>query len=152
MFETLMTKGGYRIDLVNRKAGGTGDALGFYVRGDLAKGVPYSLDAKHHLYAGLDAIRKYHDEKNLYAVYLDIDRICNLARPAYLQLKRDLLYGAFRKVFVFSPDDLLGCEAAIRDLVALYRRVKGFELITEQQGILTPIPLQGEAWVVGNIV
>ncbi len=134
MIETLMVQGGHRIDYLSEDAAGKPEAFGFYVRGDLEDREPYSQEAKHHLYAGLDAIQKQLGRENLVAVYVDINSAEAQNRPAYEQMKRDILAGKFRRIFTFTASDLLGDRATLKDLLELYDELEGFEWITCDEG------------------
>ncbi len=129
MFETLMRSGAYRVDYLNRAAIGAPAAFGFYVRGELPAQTRYSITAKHHLFAGLDVIKRLLGMGNLVAIYVDIDDGSNLKRPAYLQLKQDLRKGLFRRVFVYDANDLLGAPAAFEDLWMLHEELSDFGLL-----------------------
>ena len=135
MIETLMIPGGHRIDYLSVDAAGKPDAIGFYVSGDLTDQMPYSHEAKHHLYAGLDAIRKHLSYENLVAIYVDVDSAGAQERPAYRQMKKDMLAGKFRKLFTFVSFDLLGDPLVNCDLLDLYHKLRGFDWITCDDGI-----------------
>ncbi|MEN4099840.1 MAG: hypothetical protein ROW52_07950 [Anaerolineaceae bacterium] len=141
MFETLRKQGSYRIDYLNHAARGSPGAFAFYVRGELAQDAPYSVSAKHHLYAGLDVIQKLLNNNHLVAIYVDINPAHNLYRPAYVQMKRDLRAGYFRRVFTFNSADLLDDRAAVKDLQDLHRELAGFDVLHFQEGNLHAIPL-----------
>ena len=134
MFEALMKMGGYRVDYLNRKAAGSPQALGFYVRGQLVDGQPYSRDAKRRLYAGLAVIQQELGPENLVSVYMDVNFPDNLARPAYVQLKEDVRQGLFRRVFTFDVNDLAGAPNAVQDLCNFYQEIGGFELLGLEEG------------------
>jgi hypothetical protein len=136
VFETLRKQGSFRIDYLNHAARGSPGAFAFYVRGELEKDAPYSLSAKHHLCAGLNVIRKNMNCNNLVAIYVDINTAKNVFRPAYVQMKRDLRAGLFRRVFTFRSGDLIGDQAVIRDLNKLYKDTAGFDVFSYQEGKL----------------
>jgi len=130
MIETLMIQGGHRIDYLNEDAAGTPEAFGFYVHGRLANQEPYSLEAKHHLYAGLSAIQQQLGYENLVAIYVDVSSAEVKNRPAYRKMKQDMLAGKFRRVFTVVSNDLLDDRATLKDLLNLYEELEGFEWIT----------------------
>lgn len=129
MFEALMKMGGYRVDYLNRQAAGSPQALGFYVRGQLEDGQPYSKEAKRRLYTGLAVIQALLGSENLVSVYVDVNHPDNLSRPAYVQLKNDLRQGLVRRVFTVDINDLAGAPNAVEDLRNVYREVGGFDLL-----------------------
>ncbi len=138
MIETLMIQGGHRIDYMNEDAVGKPEAFGFYVRGNLSDQEPYSQEAKHHLYAGLNAIQTQLGYENLVAIYVDVNAADAQNRPAYQQMKQDMLDGLFRKIFTFMHSDLLGSCATLKDLLDLYEELEGFEWITCDDGRCRP--------------
>lgn len=138
MFDTLMQYGGHRVTYLNDCARGKACALGFYVRGELVKGQRYSHSTKHHLMAGLDVIQESLGRENLVAVYLDVDVLDNLSRPAYLQMKQDLCAGMFHRLFVFSQSDLMGNHQVDQDVYDLYRQTGGFDLLSADPYAWTP--------------
>ncbi len=135
MIETLMIQGGHRIDYLSEDAAGKPEAFGFYVCGDLGDQEPYSQEAKHHLYAGLNAIQKQLGRENLVAIYVDVNSADTQNRPAYQKMKQDMLDGMFRRVFTFVSDDLIGSCASSKDLLRLYQELEGFEWITCDDGV-----------------
>jgi hypothetical protein len=138
MFESLRKKGSFRIDYLNPTARGIPEAFAFYVRGEIEEGAAYSISAKHHLCAGLNFIRKNLNCDNLVAIYVDVNSIDNLFRPAYMQMKRDLRAGLFRRVFTFHSSDLLGDWAAVDDLTKLSRDVPELDVYSFQDGRVHP--------------
>lgn len=140
MLDTLMKVGAYRVDHFEFGAE-TSHAFGFYVRGEKTVEDVYSHDAKYQLYAGLVLIEAKHEMNQLRGIYIDVDSLENIHRPAYLQLKRDLVNGLFRRVFVPVETALLGSPLADRDLMNLYHAVGGFELLVCRGGDCIPIDL-----------
>ncbi len=145
MLEALMKWGGHRVDYVNERAQGQHGAYGFYVRGYLPAVAPYRSQAKIHLYAGLNVIQARMNPKLLVAVYVDVDHSDNLLRPAYLQLKRDLLAGKFNRVFVYRSTDLLGSPAATSDFQQHAKLLGGVSLITFDHDSLTEMDMNLES-------
>ena len=129
MLEALMKIGGYRVERFIHSAQ-TGDEFGMYVRGMLSGAEVYSRVAKQQLYYGLATLYKLGELKSLAGIYLDIAQLEDLQRPAYQQLKHDMLEGRFHRVMILDVCALFGCEAAEKDLKKLSRRVAGFELFT----------------------
>lgn len=141
MLNTLMTNGAYRIDYFECTTGGEGQTFGFYVRGEPTATDAYSRDAKSQLYAGLMLIHSRLGMKNLRGVYVDVDRVENLERPAYKQLKADLVSGLFKTVFALEETALLGSSATRLDLQQVYRLCGGFEFIVCKEGVCAPAQL-----------
>ena len=130
MFKTLMKNGQYRVDYFHSLQRGGADAFAFYVRGEVLPFAPYSARAKHHLQSGLEVIRQRMNVNQLVAVYVDVDILENLGRPAYQQMKRDLRSGMFRRVFVTDLHDLLGYSRADGDLMEFSAEIGGIELLS----------------------
>lgn len=133
----------HRVDYLNHNVRGSTEAFAFYVCGDLPQNSPYSATAKYELYSGLNLIQKALGPANLVAVYLDVNRLDNLSRPAYVQMKADMRLGMFRRVFVMNAADLLGSMEAVQDMRQLYRELGGFDLLTYAQGAFKPVMLKG---------
>jgi len=79
------------------------------------------------------------------AVYIDVDIIENLNRPAYQQMKRDLCGGMFRRVFVADLHDLLGYSRADEDLMDFSAEIGGIELLSG--GSIWPGVEPQEGWL-----
>ena len=107
MLETMVHSGDYRIEYLNLHAAGTDLGFGLYVCGKLENGQPYSRQARYHLLAGLERITRSHNLDNLVAVYVDVCRRKEPGRPARQQLIKDLSAGMFRKVMLYTPEDIL---------------------------------------------
>jgi hypothetical protein len=129
MLDTLLKFGSHRVDYFDQ-TGSNPQAFAFYVRGGMDDSSHYSHEAKYQLYSGLAVIRSTLGLQNLAAVYIDINTLENIRRPAYEQLKHDLCVGMFKRVFVFNGSALLGCPCAEADLTAACGPVDGFELIS----------------------
>ena len=141
MLDALMKFGGHRIDYF-LQARSNLDAFGFYVCGGLGADCAYSLEAKHQLYFGLALIQSQLGLKNLVAIYIDVNDVNNLQRPAYVQLKQDLINGLFRRVLILDEAVLAGNPAAEADLATLSEQVNGFELFTCLAGKINSIHIQ----------
>jgi hypothetical protein len=148
MLNTLLKFGSHRVDYFDQTDGNP-QAFAFYVRGGMAADERYSHEAKHQLYGGLAVIRTALGLENLAAVYIDIDELANFQRPAYQQMKKDLLAGMFNRVFVFDFSALLGEPAAEADLADLTAKVGGFELFScgEDGGIFAREMLMNKALI-----
>jgi hypothetical protein len=129
MLDTLLKFGSYRVDYFDQ-TGHNPLAFGFYVRGGIEAQSRYSREAKYQLYRGLGLIGSRLGLDNLAAVYIDVNDIANLQRPAYLQLKRDLLDGLFKRVFILESLALLGEPEADRDFYDFIVNIPGFELLS----------------------
>jgi len=148
MLNTLLKFGSHRVDYFDQ-TGSNPQAFAFYVRGGMAADERYSHNAKHQLYGGLALIRANLGLENLAAVYIDIDELANLQRPAYQQMKHDLLAGMFTRVFVFDLSALFGEPAAEADLADLAAKAGGFELLScgEDGSIFAREMLMNEALI-----
>jgi hypothetical protein len=148
MLNTLLKFGSHRVDYFDQTAGNP-QAFAFYVRGGMAADERYSHEAKHQLYGGLAVIRAQLGLENLAAVYIDIDELANLQRPAYQQMKQDLLSGMFTRVFVFDVSALFGEPAAEADLAELAAKLGKFELFScgEDGSIFAREKLMNEALI-----
>jgi len=133
----------HRVDYLNHIARGSADAFAFYVCGDLPQHASYSTAAKYSFYSGLSLIQQALGPSNLVAVYMDVNRLDNLCRPAYVQMKADMRAGLFRRVFVMNTTDLLGSADSAQDMRLLYRELGGFDLLTYDQGAFKPVMLKG---------
>lgn len=141
MLEALMRNGSHRVDYLNVNARGKPGAFAFYVCGDLPHNAAYSATAKRSLYAGLSLIQQALGPENLVAIYLDVNSVRNIARPAYVQMKQDLRAGMFRRIFILEGNGLSAERESAADLDALYREVGGFDLLTYEQGAFKPVLL-----------
>jgi len=149
MFETLMKFGGHRVDYMNSERAGSSVALGLYVSGDLPAHQSYSRAAKHALMSGLVAIREQGEERNLVAVYLDIDSGFNPNRPAYQQMKYDVQAGLFHRLFVPIIANLAANVDLQADFWKFYRSLPRIELLSIDSGMLCPqsYPQQSETYL-----
>lgn len=143
MYQTFMRWGSYRVDYLNEAAMGAAEAFAFYVCGELPENETYSTAAKRSLYAGLSLIQQTLGPDNLVAVYLDVNSLDNIDRPAYVQMKLDMKAGLFRRVFAMNASDLLGRHERAEDIRDLYREVGGFDLLTFEQGAFKTVLLKG---------
>lgn len=140
MLDTLMKFGAYRVEHFNDEYQADLSAFGFYIRGEKQAGA-YYRDAKSQLYAGLMLIHSKQMMSHLRGIYVDVDALENLQRPAYCQMKSDLLNGLFRRIFVLDESALLGEPEAEADLRRIYRAVGGFDLLVCRDGDCTPLDL-----------
>ena len=143
MLNTLMKTGGYRIDYFDDRENNP-LYFGFYIRGEKSDLDAYSRDVKSQLYTGLLLIQSKHERQNLRGIYLDVDSLDNIQRPAYVQLKADLINGLFRRIFVLDESALLGTTAANDDLLSVYLMVGGFELIVCRDGECVAVDIFSE--------
>jgi hypothetical protein len=116
-------------------------AFGFYIRGEKAEQDAYSYDAKRQLYAGLMLIQARLEMRNLCGIYIDVDSIDNMKRPAYLQMKQDLVIGCFKRIFTLNESALLGTPAAEIDLHETYDAAGGFDLFVCLDGDCVQVEL-----------
>ena len=132
MLYSLMKFGAYRVNYFEQSNQPNPDAFGFYIRAELEEGQPYSFKAKHQLYVGLDLINRTLGMENLVGIYLDIDCLKNLQRPAYQQMKRDILCGYFKRILVLDSQAISGCPGSEKDLLELAGLVGELELLVWQ--------------------
>lgn len=141
MLEALTKFGGYRIDQFEQNRGNA-DAFALYVRGGLVPGSLYSLEAKQQLYYGLALVHSMLGLENLAGVYVDVNDLGNLDRPAYRHMKGEILAGQISRVLILDRSALLGIPAADHDVAELFRQVRRLELFTVVSGEVQPIPLE----------
>ncbi len=142
MYEKIRDLGDYRVDYLNQEAVGCKEAFGFYVLGDAAEHASCSIKARRDLLTGLSAICTSLAGRNLVGVYVDVNHIANLDRPAYRQMKRDIQAGWFVRVLVVQTADLLGHPAAQADFEWLSEAVGGIEVTSLQGGASGALSLQ----------
>jgi len=143
MLTTLMKFGSYRIDRFF-KAEKSGNEFGFYIRPRMLPLGGFYADAKSQLYYGLALILSRGELGNLAGVYIDIDELANLQRPAYRAMKQDMLEGHFNKVLIVERDALLGDAIAEADLYNLCSQITGLELFRFQAGEREVFPMFAE--------
>ncbi len=139
MLNAMMKFGAFRVDYLNLGSDKDRKAFGFYLRAEISAGDYYSRGAKHQLYTGLTVIKRKLEMKNLVGIYLDIDSLDNLERPAYRQMKKDMLNGLFKRLFVLDEKAIMGSPAADHDLLKLFVETGGFELFTCKNGECLPL-------------
>jgi hypothetical protein len=133
MLDALTKFGGYRIDHFEQNQCTT-DAFVLYVRGGLTAGISYSLEAKQQLYLGLALIHSQLGLGNLAGVFVDVNDLGNVDRPAYRQMKREILSGTIKRVLILDRSALFGIPAADRDMVSLFQQVDDLEVFTVCSG------------------
>ena len=141
MLDVLMSFGDHRVDYFESCLGVNPLAFGFYIRGDKSELDVYSREAKYQLYAGLVLIHAKLEIKNLVGIYVDVNSLENLQRPAYRQLKQDLYSGFFRRLFVLDESALFGEAVADEDIFEIQREVAGFEILVCRDGECVPLEL-----------
>jgi len=141
MLEAMTKFGGYRVDYLNHGLENDQKAFAFYLRAELIPGDGYSHEAKRQLYTGLAIIKQHLEFKHLVSIYLDVNNLDNLDRPAYQQMKQDMLKGMFKRLFVLDERAILGTPEADNDLLMLFIQTPGFELFTCKNGECLPLEL-----------
>jgi hypothetical protein len=136
MLDSLMKFGAYRVNYFESLTQQNPNAFGFYIRAEIEKGQAYSHQAKQQLYIGLDLIQRLLGMNNLAGIYVDIDCLNNLMRPAYQQMKRDILTGYFHKILVLDEYTINGCPGAVSDLMSLADLVGELDLMIWQDSKL----------------
>lgn len=139
MLNAMMKFGAFRVDYLNLGLDKDHKSFGFYLRAEISAGDSYSRGAKHQLYTGLSIIKRKLEMKNLVGIYLDIDSLDNLDRPAYQQMKKDMLNGLFKRLFVLDENAIMGSPTADHDLLKLFLQTGGFELFTCKNGECLPL-------------
>ena len=137
MLDTLMKFGAYRVEHFEPLNQLNPECFGLYIRAEIEKGQVYSHEAKHQLYMGLDLIHRLLGMQNLAGIYLDIDCLKNMQRPAYQQMKRDILAGSFCRILVLNPMVISGCPGSESDLHELAGCMGCLELLIWNRSKLT---------------
>lgn len=141
MLDAMTKFGGYRVDYLHHGLEKDQKAFAFYLRAEIIPGDNYSREAKRQLYTGLTIIKQHLEFKHLAGIYLDVDSLDNLNRPAYLQMKTDMLNGMFKRLFVLDEKAVLGSADADHDMLMLFIKTRGFELFTCKNGECLPLEL-----------
>jgi hypothetical protein len=141
MLDTFMKIGAYRVDKFDLDDRLNPDAFAFYIRGEKADHGAYCRDAKSQLYAGLLLLQSKQMMVNLSGVYVDVDQLKNLQRPAYMQLKADLINGLFNRIFVLEASTIWDPGIVEDDLRNLYLAVGGFDLLVCREGDCVPLQI-----------
>ena len=145
MLDTFMKIGAYRVERFECDYRVDPGGFGFYIRGEKTYDGAYSRDAKSQLYTGLMLIHSKQMMGHLRGIYVDVDSLENLERPAYMQLKVDLLNGLFRRIFVLDESALWAPGRVEDDLRLLYLAAGSFELLVCRDGDCTRMPLFDES-------
>ena len=150
MLDVLMKNGGHRIDYFESGTEIISDAAALYIRAEMPDDAHYDHQAKHQLYQGLAIISAKIGFQKLAGIYIDVNNLENLERPAYQRMKQDLLDGMFRRIYVLDSNAILGHPAADADLRDLYWSAGGFELISYENGVAEPLSIccRDQAWAV----
>ena len=119
MLDTLMKFGAYRVDYFGNQYQRNPNAFGFYIRAEVEEGSPYSRESKHQLYEGLDLIQNKLGMGNLVGIYVDVNCLKNLSRPAYHQMKMDIVAGYFSRILILEEAAIFGCPGSEQDLIDL---------------------------------
>ena len=141
MLDAMTKFGGYRVDYLHHGLEKDPKAFAFYLRAEIFPRDSYSREAKRQLYTGLSIIKQHLEFKHLAGIYLDVDSLDNLNRPAYVQLKQDMLNGMFKRLFVLNEGAIIGSAEADHDLLMLFIQTRGFELFTYKNGECLPLEL-----------
>lgn len=141
MLDAMTKFGGYRVDYLHHGLEVDQLAFAFYLRAKITPGDNYSREAKRQLYSGLSVIKQHLEFKHLAGIYLDVDSLDNINRPAYQQMKQDMLNGLFKRLFVLDERAIMGTFEADRDLLMLFIQTGGFELFTCKNGECVPLEL-----------
>lgn len=123
MLDTLMKFGAYRVDYFEKQRHWNPNAFGFYIRAEVEDGSPYNRESKHQLYEGLDLIQNKLGMGNLVGIYLDVNCLRNLSRPAYQQMKKDMADGLFSRILILEEAAIFGCPGTEQDLLDLANHI-----------------------------
>jgi len=123
MLDTLMKFGAYRVDYFEKQHQWNPNSFGFYIRAEVEDGFPYNRESKHQLYEGLDLIQNKLGMGNLVGIYLDVNCLRNLNRPAYQQMKKDIADGLFSRILILEEAAIFGCPGTEQDLLDLANHV-----------------------------
>ena len=134
MLDTMMKFGAFRVDYFHRGPDIDQKAFGFYLRSEISGGDRFSRGAKIQLYSGLMFIKQNLEFNHLVGIYLDVDSLDNLERPAYKQMKRDIFAGYFKRLFVLDENAIMGSDISNLDLLNFFVQVDGFDLFTCKNG------------------
>lgn len=137
MLDTLMKFGAYRVNYFEPLILENPEAFGFYIRAEIEEGQAYSHEAKYQLYAGLDLIQRVLGMTNLVGIYMDVNCLKNLQRPAYQQLKKDIVAGYFRRILVLDEFAIKGCPGSEKDLIDLAYLVGDLDILVWHRSKLT---------------
>ena len=149
MLDTLMKFGAYRVNYFEPLIQKNLDAFGFYIRAEIEEGQAYSHEAKHQLYNGLDLIQRVLGMNNLVGIYMDVNCLKNLQRPAYQQMKKDITSGYFRRILVLDTVAIKGCLGSEKDLAELAYLVGGLEMLVWHRSKLVTMRI-GESMVING--
>jgi hypothetical protein len=150
MLDTLMKFGAYRVNYFEPLIPKNPDAFGFYVRAEIEEGQAYSHEAKHQLYTGLDLIQRVLGMNNLVGIYMDINCLKNLQRPAYQQMKKDIISGYFRRILVLDTVAIKGCPGSEKDLNELAYLVGGLDMLVWHRSKLVSMHVVDSMMISGN--
>ena len=145
MLDTFMRIGAYRVERFECDSRANPNAFAFYIRGEKTNSGAYCRDAKSQLYTGLMLIQSKKMIGSLRGIYVDVDELHNLQRPAYMQLKVDLINGLFRRIFVLESTAIWGPGIVEEELRQLYLAVGGFELLECREGECTRMEIFRQA-------
>ena len=130
MLSNLMrSKESHYVDYLNANVMGTGRAFGIYVRGETENNQAYSTEAKHRLYTSLDYVRRYLNEKEVAAIYVDVFSKENLAVKAFRKLVQDIKKGKFTKVLFADLEEIMSDESMAVELLDLSKERDDLEII-----------------------
>jgi hypothetical protein len=129
MLDTLTKFGAYRVNYFEPLIQKNPEAFGFYIRAEIDEGQAYSHEAKHQLYTGLDLIQRVLGINNLVGIYMDVNCLVNLQRPAYQQMKRDVIAGYFHRILILDAAAITGCPDSEKDLSDLAFLVGGLQIL-----------------------
>ena len=125
----MVSEDSYRIDYLNNDLLGSGRAFGIYVRGKKVINHPYSAEAKHQLYASLDYVRHYLNERDLAAIYIDIFNLNQKHCAAFYRLVQDIQKGLLNKVLFADLEEVINDNELAVQLYELANENDNLEII-----------------------
>lgn len=130
MLKFLMSnEDSFRIDYLNKDLMGSGRAFGVYVRGKKSIHQPYSAEAKRRLYASLDYVNRFLNEKELAAIYIDVPNQNHNYCAAFYRLVKDIKKGLLNKVLFADLDEVMNEDELAVPLYELANENENLEII-----------------------
>jgi hypothetical protein len=79
--------------------------------------------------------------EKLAGVFVDVNDLSNIERPAYSQMKQEILSGEIHRVLILDRSAILGNPAADEDVMELFRQANCLEIFTLTSGKIQPISI-----------
>lgn len=140
MIGTLTKFGTYKVERFHQPYL-NGKGIGFYICAQMQDKEPYCVDAKSQLYYGLALLRENDLLAQLAGIYVDVNSLKNVERPAYQMLKEDILNGYVQRVLIIKRKVLFGCLEAKSDWNRYSREYEGIEVFTFNHGKIASVAI-----------